>query len=84
MQLTVQLPEKIVQRLWDDIDDNAELQVTVDLPEREVRWAGQVHGMAVRAFGPGPDAGDITQQTFLSAWTGRAGSARSPWRARCG
>jgi RNA polymerase sigma factor (sigma-70 family) len=39
------------------------------------RWAGQVHGMAVRAFGPGPDAEDITQQTFIAAWTGRAGYA---------
>jgi RNA polymerase sigma factor (sigma-70 family) len=37
------------------------------------RWAGQVHGMAVRAFGPGPDAEDVTQQTFVSAWTGRNG-----------
>jgi RNA polymerase sigma factor (sigma-70 family) len=37
------------------------------------RWAGQVHGMAVRAFGHGPDAEDVTQQTFMSAWTGRAG-----------
>src|SRR4051794_41528694 len=37
------------------------------------RWASQVHGMAVRAFGPGPDAEDVTQQTFVSAWTGRAG-----------
>ena len=37
------------------------------------RWAGQVHGMAVRAFGPGPDAEDVTQQTFISAWTGRGG-----------
>ena len=37
------------------------------------RWAGQVHGMAVRAFGPGPDAEDVTQQTFVSAWTGRGG-----------
>ena len=36
------------------------------------RWAGQVHGMAVRAFGHGPDAEDVTQQTFISAWTGRA------------
>ena len=36
------------------------------------RWAGQIHGMAVRAFGPGPDAEDVTQQTFISAWTGRA------------
>ena len=40
------------------------------------RWAGQVHGMAVRAFGPGPDAEDVTQQTFVSAWTGRAGRWR--------
>ena len=37
------------------------------------RWAGQIHGMAVRAFGPGPDAEDVTQQTFMSAWTGRTG-----------
>jgi len=39
------------------------------------RFAGQVHGMAVRAFGPGPDAEDVTQQTFIAAWTGRAGYA---------
>jgi RNA polymerase sigma-70 factor (ECF subfamily) len=37
------------------------------------RWAATVHGMAVRAVGPGPDAEDITQQTFVSAWTGRNG-----------
>jgi RNA polymerase sigma factor (sigma-70 family) len=44
------------------------------------RWAGQVHGLAVRAFGSGPDAEDVTQQTFVSAWTGRGGysSARGP------
>ncbi len=37
------------------------------------RWAGQIHGMAVRAFGAGPDAEDVTQQVFVSAWTGRKG-----------
>jgi RNA polymerase sigma-70 factor, ECF subfamily len=37
------------------------------------RFAGQIHGMAVRAFGSGPDAEDVTQQVFVSAWTGRAG-----------
>jgi 3-isopropylmalate/(R)-2-methylmalate dehydratase small subunit len=41
--LTVTLPEKIVQRLWDDVDDNAGTEVTVDLEARQVRWEGEVH-----------------------------------------
>lgn len=45
--LTVQLPEKIVQRLWDDVEDADGLQVTVDLVERQVRWQGETHDFAL-------------------------------------
>jgi 3-isopropylmalate/(R)-2-methylmalate dehydratase small subunit len=41
--LTVQLAEKIVQRLWDDIETDPQTQVTVDLRERTVQWAGELH-----------------------------------------
>lgn len=41
--LTVQLAEKIVQRLWDDIEADPTTEVTVDLTERQVRWSGEVH-----------------------------------------
>ena len=41
--LTVQLAEKIVQRLWDDIEDDPKTEVTVDLLDRQVRWSGEVH-----------------------------------------
>ena len=36
--LTVVLPEKIVQRLWDDIEDDPSTEVTVDVVDRQVRW----------------------------------------------
>ena len=41
--LTVALPEKVVQRLWDDIDDDPTMPVTVDLVERTARWAGELY-----------------------------------------
>ncbi len=45
--LTIMLPEKIVQRLWDDIEDDPATEITVDLLERQVRWAGEVHDFAL-------------------------------------
>ncbi len=45
--LTVELAEKIVQRLWDDVEDDPSTDVTVDLVERQVRWSGEVHDFAL-------------------------------------
>jgi 3-isopropylmalate/(R)-2-methylmalate dehydratase small subunit len=45
--LTVQLPEKIVQRLWDDIEDDPSTRVTIDLGERTVQWSGELHDFAL-------------------------------------
>jgi 3-isopropylmalate/(R)-2-methylmalate dehydratase small subunit len=41
--LSIVLGDKIVQRLWDDIEADPQMQVTVDLIERQVRWSGEVH-----------------------------------------
>jgi len=41
--LTVVLAEKIVQRLWDDIEADPATEVTIDVVERQVRWSGEVH-----------------------------------------
>jgi 3-isopropylmalate/(R)-2-methylmalate dehydratase small subunit len=41
--LSVELADKLVQRLWDDIEDDPSTQVTVDLVERQVRWSAEVH-----------------------------------------
>ncbi|HST47922.1 3-isopropylmalate dehydratase small subunit [Jatrophihabitans sp.] len=42
--LTVVLPEPVVQRLLDDVDDDPGVEVTVDLRQRQVRWLAEVHG----------------------------------------
>jgi 3-isopropylmalate/(R)-2-methylmalate dehydratase small subunit len=41
--LTVELPEKVVARLWDDIEADPAILVTVDLVDRDVRWSGEDH-----------------------------------------
>jgi 3-isopropylmalate/(R)-2-methylmalate dehydratase small subunit len=41
--LTVELPDKIVQRLWDDIEADPATEVTVDVVARDVRWRGETH-----------------------------------------
>ncbi len=41
--LTVVLDEKVVQRLWEDVEADPATQVTVDVVERQVRWSGEVH-----------------------------------------
>jgi 3-isopropylmalate/(R)-2-methylmalate dehydratase small subunit len=45
--LTVVVPEKIVQRLWDDITDDPTTEVTLDVVEKQVRWSGEVHDFAL-------------------------------------
>ena len=45
--LTVILPEKIVQRLLDDITDDPSTQITVNLEDRTVQWSGELHDFAL-------------------------------------
>src|ERR1700755_1187951 len=42
--LAIMLPEKTVQRLWEDIESDPSTRVTIDIVERQVRWSGEVHG----------------------------------------
>jgi 3-isopropylmalate/(R)-2-methylmalate dehydratase small subunit len=51
--LTVVLDEKIVQRLWDDLEADPSTDVTVDLVERQVRWRsaeGATSGVTAHSF----------------------------------
>jgi len=41
--LTVVLADKVVQRLWEDVESDPATEVTVDVVERQVRWSGEVH-----------------------------------------
>jgi 3-isopropylmalate/(R)-2-methylmalate dehydratase small subunit len=83
--LTVQLPEKIVQRLWDDIDENAEVSVTVDLEERQVRWSGEMHDFELDDYTrwrllEGLDDIGLTLRHFDAVEQYEA--ARKPWLPR--
>jgi 3-isopropylmalate/(R)-2-methylmalate dehydratase small subunit len=40
--LAIVLPEPMIQRLWSDVERDPSVEVTVDVDEREVRWADQV------------------------------------------
>jgi 3-isopropylmalate/(R)-2-methylmalate dehydratase small subunit len=41
--LTVVLAEKVVQRLWDDIEADPRTELSVDVADRQVRWRGEIH-----------------------------------------
>jgi 3-isopropylmalate/(R)-2-methylmalate dehydratase small subunit len=45
--LTVELGDKIVQRLWEDVEQAPATEITVDLVERNVRWSGESHDFAL-------------------------------------
>ena len=42
--LTVILPQSVIEELWDEIEANPALEITVDLDAREVRFAGKSMG----------------------------------------
>jgi len=80
--LTVVLDEKIVQRLWDDIEADPTTQVSVDLVERNVRWDGEIHGFELDDYTrwrllEGLDDIDLTLRHTDQVTTYEA--TRKPW-----
>jgi len=80
--LTVQLPDDIVQRLWGDIEETPDVEVTVDVVERNVRWSGETHGFELDDYTrwrllEGLDDISLTLQhtDAIDAYE----SARKPW-----
>jgi 3-isopropylmalate/(R)-2-methylmalate dehydratase small subunit len=85
--LTIVLAEKIVQRLWDDIEDDPKTEVTVDVVDKQVRWSGEVHDFELDDYTrwrlmEGLDDIGITQRHMdeVEAYE----QARKPWLPRVG
>jgi 3-isopropylmalate/(R)-2-methylmalate dehydratase small subunit len=83
--LPVQLPEKAVVRLWDDIDANPGMHITVDLVERQVRWSGETADFELDDYSrwrllEGLDDIDVTLQHVAAIDEYELG--RKPWLPR--
>jgi 3-isopropylmalate/(R)-2-methylmalate dehydratase small subunit len=83
--LPVQLPEKAVARLWDDIDEDPSLRITVDLVDRQVRWRGETFDFELDDYSrwrllEGLDDIDVTLRHAEAV--DRYEATRKPWLPR--